>query len=71
LGHATPNSEKYFARAKIEERAMDEEWLSRARAAVKQHWQDGGLAVASLCQSKKPCGATTAATCPAAAATKV
>ena len=37
---AMPNSDKYYARSRILERADDEEWLSRATAALGQHWQD-------------------------------
>ena len=40
LGHPMPNSDKYYARSRILERADDEEWLSRATAALGQHWQD-------------------------------
>jgi hypothetical protein len=40
LGRPRPNSDKYYARSRILERADDEEWLSRATAALGQHWQD-------------------------------
>ena len=40
LGRPMPNSDKYYARSRILERADDEEWLSRATAALGQHWQD-------------------------------
>jgi hypothetical protein len=39
LGDPNPNCEKFFARVRIEERAADEEWLSRARAALNQYWR--------------------------------
>ena len=39
LGEPMPNSEKYYARAKVLERADDEEWLSLATAALSQHWE--------------------------------
>jgi hypothetical protein len=35
-----PSSDKYYARTRIMEKADDEEWLSRATAALSQHWQD-------------------------------
>jgi hypothetical protein len=34
-----PNSDKYYARARVLERLDDEEWLSLATAALSQHWQ--------------------------------
>jgi len=40
LGRPMPNSDKYYAQSRILERADDEEWLSRATAALGQHWQD-------------------------------
>jgi hypothetical protein len=40
LGRPMPSSDKYFARARILERGEDEEWLSRATAALSQHWQN-------------------------------
>jgi hypothetical protein len=40
LGRPMPNSDKYYARSRVLERADDEEWLSRATAALSQHWQD-------------------------------
>ena len=40
LGKPMSNSDKYYARSRILERADDEEWLSRATAALGQHWQD-------------------------------
>jgi hypothetical protein len=40
LGRPMPNSDKYYARARILEVAADEEWLSRATAALSQHWQN-------------------------------
>lgn len=40
LGRPMPNSEKYFSKAQILEVAENEEWLSRATAAVKQHWRE-------------------------------
>ena len=40
LGRPTPNSEKYFARTQLLKVENDEEWLSRATAAVKQHWRE-------------------------------
>jgi hypothetical protein len=40
LGRPMPNSDKYYARSRILERVDDEEWLSRATAALGQHWQD-------------------------------
>jgi hypothetical protein len=39
LGDPYPSCEKFFARVRIEELAADEEWLSRARAALNQHWR--------------------------------
>ena len=39
LGNPNSNCEKFFARVKIEELAADEKWLSRARAALHQHWR--------------------------------
>ena len=38
-GAPKPNSEKFFTRVEIEELAKDPIWLSRARAAVNQHWR--------------------------------
>jgi len=38
-GAPKPNSEKFFTRVEIEELAKDPVWLSRARAAVNQHWR--------------------------------
>ena len=38
-GTPKPNSEKFFTRVEIEELAKDPIWLSRARAAVNQHWR--------------------------------
>jgi hypothetical protein len=35
-----PNSDKYYARSRILELADDEEWLSRATAALSQHWRN-------------------------------
>lgn len=40
LGRPMPSSDKYYARVTVLERADDEEWLSRATAALSQHWQD-------------------------------
>ncbi len=39
LGRPMQNSDKYYARARILEVEDDEEWLSRATAALGQHWQ--------------------------------
>ena len=39
LGKPMSNSDKYYARARILELENDEEWLSRATAALSQHWQ--------------------------------
>ena len=39
LGDPMPNSDKYYARARVLERLDDEEWLSLATAALSQHWQ--------------------------------
>lgn len=38
-GTPRPNSEKFFTRVEIEALANDVKWLSRARAAVNQHWR--------------------------------
>jgi hypothetical protein len=40
LGDPMPNSDKYYARARVLERLDDEEWLSLATAALSQHWQN-------------------------------
>ncbi len=40
LGDPMPNSDKFYARSKVLERADDEEWLSLATAALSQHWED-------------------------------
>jgi hypothetical protein len=40
LGRPIPSSDKYYARAAVLEHGDDEEWLSRATAALSQHWQD-------------------------------
>ena len=40
LGCPMPNSDKYYARARILELADDEEWLSQATAALSQHWRN-------------------------------
>lgn len=40
LGRPVQNSDKYYARSRILEVADDEEWLSRATAALSQHWRD-------------------------------
>jgi hypothetical protein len=39
LGNPNSNCDKFYARVKIEELALDEKWLSRARAALHQHWR--------------------------------
>jgi len=39
LGRPTQNSDKYFARSRVLELENDEEWLSRATAALSQHWE--------------------------------
>ncbi|HUA68392.1 MAG TPA: hypothetical protein VMA13_07565 [Candidatus Saccharimonadales bacterium] len=39
LSDPNPNCEKYFAGVEIEELAKDMDWLSRAGAAVNQHWR--------------------------------
>jgi len=39
LGNPASNCDKFYARVKIEEFAADESWLSRARAALHQHWR--------------------------------
>lgn len=38
-GNPRPNSEKFFSLVEIEALANDVKWLSRARAAVNQHWR--------------------------------
>jgi hypothetical protein len=43
LGDPMPNSDKYYARARVLERLDDEEWLSLATAALSQHWQKKNL----------------------------
>jgi hypothetical protein len=43
LGDPMPNSDKYYARARVLERLDDEEWLSLATAALNQHWQKKNL----------------------------
>jgi hypothetical protein len=40
LGRPKSNSDKYYARSRVLEVADDEEWLSRATAALSQHWHD-------------------------------
>ena len=40
LGKPMSNSDKYYARSKVLERADDEEWLSLATEALSQHWED-------------------------------
>ena len=40
LGRPMANSDKYYARSRILAVADDEEWLSRATAALSQYWQD-------------------------------
>jgi hypothetical protein len=40
LGRPVQNSDKYYARSRILDVADDEEWLSRATAALSQHWHD-------------------------------
>ena len=40
LGNPMPNSDKYYARARVLERLDDEDWLSLATAALSQHWED-------------------------------
>jgi hypothetical protein len=39
LGRPMPNCEKYFGRTKILELEDDQEWLSKATAALSHHWQ--------------------------------
>jgi hypothetical protein len=39
LSDPNPNCEKFFAGVEIEELAKDVDWLSRAGAAVNQHWR--------------------------------
>jgi hypothetical protein len=43
LGDPVPNSDKYYARARVLERLDDEEWLSLATAALNQHWHKKNL----------------------------
>jgi hypothetical protein len=43
LGDPMPNSDKYYARARVLERLDDEEWLSLATAALSQHWKNKNL----------------------------
>ena len=43
LGDPMPNSDKYYARARVLERLDDEDWLSLATAALSQHWQNKNL----------------------------
>ncbi len=38
LGKPMSNSDKYYARSKVLERADDEEWLSLPTAALSLHW---------------------------------
>ena len=40
LGKPMANSDKYYARSKVLERADDEAWLSLATEALSQHWED-------------------------------
>lgn len=40
LSRPVQNSDKYYAWSGVMEVADDEEWLSRATAALSQHWQD-------------------------------
>jgi len=40
LGKPMSNSDKYYARSKVLERAEEEEWLSLATEALSQHWED-------------------------------
>ena len=40
LGRPAQSGDKYYARAKVLAVAEDEEWLSRATAALSQHWHD-------------------------------
>ena len=40
LGRPVQNSDKYYARSRVLEVADDEGWLSRATAALSQHWHD-------------------------------
>ena len=40
LGKPMPNSDKYYARARVLERLDDEEWLSLATEALSQHWEN-------------------------------
>lgn len=53
LGKPMSNSDKYYARARILELENDEEWLSRATAALSQHWQ-----AKNARKSKKPSAVT-------------
>jgi hypothetical protein len=43
LGRPMPNSDKYYARARVLERLDDEEWLSLATEALNQHWHKKNL----------------------------
>ena len=40
LGRPKPNSDKYFAAAKLAELRQDEQWLSRATQFISQHYND-------------------------------
>jgi hypothetical protein len=51
LGKPMANSDKYYARSKVLERADDEAWLSLATEALSQHWEDKNAR-----KAKKPDG---------------
>jgi hypothetical protein len=38
LGKPQANAVKYFARVDVEELALDTKWLTRATAALYEHW---------------------------------
>ena len=40
LGRPKPNSDKYFAAARLAELRQDEQWLSRATQFISQHYND-------------------------------
>jgi hypothetical protein len=39
LGNPAPNGEKLYARVQVLKHGENAEWLSRAKAAVSQHWR--------------------------------
>lgn len=54
LGKPQANAVKYFARVDVEELAIDTKWLTRATAALYEHWRQRPKAPISTTDSADP-----------------